>query len=160
MTRMPDPSHAWRRFVRPAALVAAAGVGAVALAACDKPLPDVTFQSGSTSVLIAPSTYCWSQDNCKRGDGGNHVLGARGGSTVQISVPRSVADNAWIATAYTVDAQGKSSPLEGFGSNLVKDNHFTRVFVPTSQGSYLLSVSEFEGDRQSGVWTLTVNVTG
>lgn len=161
MTAMSAPARARRRFARPVALVAVALGSAATLAACSKPLPDVTFQSGSRSVLAAPSSYCWdiSDKGSCHGSKEQKKLTATPGGVIQISVPRTVADQAWIATAYSVGADGKTTPLDGFGSNLISDNHFGRVFVPTRNGSYLLAVNEFRGDTQTGTWTVQIDIT-
>lgn len=147
---------------RVAAAVLAAGAGAAVLTACDKPLPEVTFQSGSRSVLISPVNYCFENDatSC-RGEDRVNTLKANAGSVVQISVPRTVADQAWVVAAYTLTASGETQNLPEFGSALVRDNHFTRVVVPSNAAgtSYFLAVQEFrQSDQPTGTWRVQVDV--
>ena len=161
MTRMLAPSPARRRFARRAALVVVAGAGATTLAACQKPLPDVTFQSGSRSVLVEPSNYCFDadkRDSC-HGEGGVKTLQAAPGDTINISVPRTVALNAWVVTANDVDDSGTLQVIDGAGSAVVTDSHHARVQVPT-QGTapYLLTVAEYRGNTATGAWTIQVNI--
>lgn len=143
--------------------MALAAVGlATVVTACDKPRPAVTFQSGSRSVVVTPLRYCFELDEktCHTTDGRvDTTLRAQAGSAINISVPRTVALNAWIATAYTVGADGKNTALDGFGSNLVVDEHDSRVFVPTRTGSYLLAVNEVRGDTQTGTWTVKIEIS-
>lgn len=154
-------SPARSRYARRAALVVVAGAGAATLVACQKPLPDVTFQSGSRSVLVGPSNYCFdadSRDSC-RGEGGVTTLQAAPGDVINISVPRSVALNAWVVTANDVDDNGDLQVIDGAGSTVISDNHHARVQVPT-QGTapYLLTVAEYRGNTATGAWTIQVNI--
>ncbi len=162
MTPVPKPaSPARRRTARRAALVLVVGAGAATLAACQKPLPDVTFQSGSRSVLVSPTTYCFDlQRSSCRGAGGVHTLKAAAGDTINIAVPRSVALNAWVVTANDVDDSGTLQPIDGAGSAVIRDDHHARVQVPTTgTAPYLLTVNEFRGTTPTGSWTLQVEIT-
>ena len=86
------------------------------------------------------------------------LLAAPGGS-INISVPRSVALNAWIATAQYTDDSGKTQVIDGIGSNPIVDNHHTRVPVPNlGVSAYLLTVTEFRGNTPTGAWTVQVDV--
>lgn len=150
-----------RRLARRVAVAAVVAGGAASLVACQKPLPDVTFQSGSRSVLVSPANYCFdvTDRNTCRGEGGVATLRAAPGAQINISVPRSVADNAWIASAEYTDANGKNQVIDGVGSNLVVDNHHAAVPVPNlGVASYLLTVTEFRGTTATGAWTVQVDV--
>lgn len=157
-----QPSTTRSRLTRRVALAAVVAGGAASLVACQKPLPDVTFQSGSRSVLVAPSTYCFTleRDSC-RGDNGVTTLLAAPGDTINISVPRSIALNAWIVAAKEADDSGQLQPLDGAGSDVIRDNHHTRVQVPNlGAAPYLLTVTEFRGTTPTGSWTIQVNIKG
>lgn len=159
MTRVWTPS---RRLRTRAALVLVAGAGAAILTACEKPVPQVTFQSGARSVLVTPSNYCFDaarRASCK-GAGGVYTLNAAAGSSINVSVPRTVADQAWIVSADVVDSTGKTQAIDGVGSNPIVDNHHARVPVPNiGVDNYLLTVTEFRGTTPTGVWQVQVNVT-
>ncbi|MHA3702044.1 DUF2771 family protein [Jatrophihabitans sp. YIM 134969] len=152
-----------RRLVRRAALVAVAGAGAATLVACDKPLPEVTFQSGSRSVLVEPNRYCFelADDTCHDAGAAQRTLRTVAGGVINISVPRTVADNAWIVKASNVGDDGTLTAIEGAGSAAVVDNHHVAVEVPAqSSGSYLLTVSEYRSGSEvpTGTWNLTVSI--
>jgi hypothetical protein len=154
-----------RRLARRAALAAVVAGGAATLVACQKPLPDVTFQSGSRSVLVAPNRYCFELDDatCHATSEDQKTLRAAAGSVINISVPRSVADNAWIVKANEVGDDGTLAPIQGAGSALVDDNHHTAVQVPVqAAGNYLLTVTEYRGGSETptGSWNVTVAIGG
>ena len=159
---MSAPAPAGRRYARRLALVAVAGAGAATLAACQKPLPQVTFQSGSRSVLVSPVAYCYDDQNptdgsCPARKASVVTLRTSPGDDIGISVPRSVAVQAWIASAYTLTADGKSEPVDG-GTGVIQDNHYARVPVPNASGVYLLSVTQLRGQEQIGTWTVQVEI--
>ena len=113
-------------------------------------------------MLVTPSSYCFDaddKDSCKAGDGGVTTLQAAPGSTINISVPRSVALNAWIVTANEADDEGQLQVLDAAGSSVISDNHHARVQVPTTgDAPYLLTVAEYRGSTPTGSWTIQVNI--
>lgn len=145
--------------------VTAWGLGAAAIAtvlsACQKPTPQVTFQSGARSVLVSPSQYCFPNTSTCRTTSGrvSTALVANTGATINVSVPQDVAQNAWLVTAYSVAANGSNTPLEGAGSNVIVGQQDARVFVPLTTGSYLLNVAEVRDKRQAGTWTVQIIAT-
>jgi hypothetical protein len=77
-----------------------------------------------------------------------------------VDVPRAVANSHWLVTAYRRTAQGKTTPLDGYGSpSVITGRHSTRLPVPYGDGTYYLSVVELNGVKQVGEWTATVEVT-
>jgi hypothetical protein len=146
--------------------ILAAALGAVVtaalLSACDKPVPEVTIQSGSRTTVVSPLRYCFDSALTKcRANLTPQTVSAQSSSTLFVDVPREVAAKHWIVSAYKVDNTGKKSPLDGYGSpSLLHDQHSTRVAVPYGTGSYFLSVAELDGTAQVGTWTVEVQVTG
>lgn len=138
-------------------IAAAAGL----LAACDKPVPQVTVLSGSTTTLLQPSRYCFDATGktCRSSNAVGAVR-AQPNGTLFVDVPRAVAVTHWLVTAYRQTASGKTTPLDGYGSpNVLSDRHSIRLPVPYGQGTYYISVVQLSGPRQVGQWTATVEVT-
>ncbi len=76
------------------------------------------------------------------------------------SVPRNVATEHWLVSAYT-EQNGKQTPLDGAGSTLISDAHTAWVSVPAQLvgGSYVLSVKSTDGRIPTGAWGVVVQVT-
>lgn len=123
---------------------------AVTLTACDKPEAKVTFQSGSTSVVVG------------RGDGAE--LNAKAGSTILIDVPKDIADKQWVAQSLAPDSSGKWSQLtfDGSTSPIMSDTHSVRLSVPhvTGEGSntYAVAVAQVGKTDDTALWKLAVHV--
>ncbi|WP_375480768.1 DUF2771 family protein [uncultured Jatrophihabitans sp.] len=134
----------------------------LALGGCDKPVPGVTVLSGSTSTVIPPQKYCFdSGARACRVSEKIRTINARSSSTLLIDVPRAVANSHWLVTAFRRDKNGKSTPLDGFGSpDLIHGRHSTQVSVPYGTGDYFLSVAELAGGSQQGAWVARVHVIG
>jgi hypothetical protein len=142
----------------------AVGVAAAAalLTACDKPVPEVTVLSGSTTTQLQPSRYCFdaAATKCRTSDAAGTVH-ARSNGTLFVDVPRTVANSHWLVTAYRRNAQGKTTPLDGYGSpSVISDRHSTSLPVPFGEGTYYISVVQLSGTKQVGQWTATVAVSG
>jgi hypothetical protein len=143
--------------------VLAVGIAAAAglLVACDKPVPEVTVLSGSTTTQLQPSRYCFSTtaNSCRSSDSVGTVH-ARSDGTLLIDVPRPVAQAHWLVTAYRRAASGRPTPLDGYGSpSVLNDRHSIRLPVPYGEGTYYISVVQLNGPKQVGQWTATVEVT-
>jgi hypothetical protein len=137
-------------------LVAAAGL----LAACDKPVPEVTVLSGATTTRIPPARYCFDAagQHCRTSDAAGTVR-AQSNGTLLVDVPRTVADTHWLVTAYRRGASGKPTPLDGYGSpTVLSGRHSIRLPVPYGEGTYYISVVQLSGPKQVGQWTATVEV--
>jgi|KBSSwiStaDraftv2_1062776.scaffolds.fasta_scaffold88776_2 hypothetical protein len=139
-------------FATPRRIASVLAVGAFALtvAACDKPDPDVTFQSGSKSVVIE--------------QGKNGRIEAKPGSTLLVDVPKDVADGYWLAKSFVVDSSNKPTEmqLDGAGSPVLHDTHATRLVVPSIANlSYVVLVGETDkaGQGKAGKqWQVVVNI--
>jgi hypothetical protein len=150
-----------RRVAVLASLVAVTGV----LAGCDKPIPKITLQSGSTSTQIDAQTYCFDVNNPKkcriRTEGGVGSIHAPEGGTILIDVPRSVADHTWSAvSAQLQNGKFKTIPGEALTTGSRRDTHFGRVRVPYGAGkTYYLVVLEQRGGKQSASWVSRVLIS-
>ena len=134
------------------------------MAACGsstpKSVPNVTIRTSSTSAVITPSNYCFDPTtHCHATSTKISTIDAKRHSTITIDVPRVVADQHWIVTAFTVTAGGKSTPIDGAGSELLHDAETVRVPVANGTGNYILSVAELRGLAQSGTWSVRVQIT-
>jgi hypothetical protein len=138
-------------------IAAAAGL----LTACSKPTPELTFLSGSTVTQVSAQTYCFdaNPNHCRIGTNAKTTrLKAVSGSSIMIDVPRVVAGRTWQASAYTVEADGKPTPIsDATASSPVVHGHSTRVQVPvlTGDASYLLAV---QSKGLPGSWIAQVDV--
>lgn len=155
------------RLRRPlfAVLVVAAGV--LTLAACDKPTPGVTIQSGSTSTVLKPQTYCFDAkpSHCRLTTSGNvGTLHAQGGGKIMVDVPRTIASGFWQVRSATQQANGtfKGLTAQGTSSAVLHDRHNTRVQVPIGSGDYYLIVTEApQGtNKATGSWVARIVVSG
>ena len=148
-----------RRSVVLAAVLAGTGL----LAACDKPIPEVTLQSGSTSTTVAAQTYCFDQQHCKiRTSGGIGALHVRPDSTILVDVPQSVANHAWAALSGQPAENGtfRTFSATGVNSGLRRNNHVARIHVPDGVSSYYLEIIESRGGRQTANWVARITVDG
>ncbi|MCW2569654.1 MAG: hypothetical protein JWN54_3751 [Mycobacterium sp.] len=80
--------------MRRALAVLAAGVSLFALAACDRPVPDVSLQTRGTYVSEPAARYCFTLDKgpagCRIGNTEPREITVRDGASVGIDVPRDV----------------------------------------------------------------------
>jgi hypothetical protein len=148
---------------RPLVLAAIVITTAGLLAACQKPVPKVTLQSGSTSTTVNPQTFCFDLAHCRiRTAGGVGSLKARAGSTILVDVPREVADRTWSAVSAQIQPDGKFKTLSGaeFSSGRQHHTHAARVGVPFGSGStyYLVVIAESSG-KQTGTWVSKITIT-
>ena len=151
---------------RPLLAVLAVAAGVLTLAACDKPTPGVTIQSGSTSTVLRPQTYCFDAEptHCRLTASGNvGTLHASGGGNILVDVPRTIASGYWQVRSATQQANGtfKSLTAEGTSSAVVHDRHSTRVQVPLGSGDYYLIVTEApQGtNKATGSWVARIVVS-
>lgn len=141
--------------------VALLGVGA--LSACTRPLPNITVYGDGQSIIVPAANYRFP-------NGSSHVritdygkaptLRVQNGTALMIDVPREIAVNAWVVAAFTLAADGKSTPIPGAGSAL-HDRHSTRLrAAPGGVSDYFLQIVELRGAAQTGGWVVHVKTTG
>jgi hypothetical protein len=154
------------RLRRPLFAVLAVAAGVLTLAACDKPTPGVTIQSGSTSTVLKPQTYCFDAkpSHCRLTTSGNiGTLRAQGGGKIMVDVPRTIASGFWQVRSATQQSNGTFKSLGGQGTSspVIHDRHNTRVQVPIGSGDYYLIVTEApQGtNKATGSWVARIVVT-
>lgn len=139
-------------------LVAAAGAATMALAACQKPVPELTVLSGSTTVRVSPQTYCFDTTHCRFPNTKPPTITAREGDTLLVDVPRAVAHGVWRVTSQRRSGT-TFTPIPGapYYSPVVRNSHSTTVQVPYGTGDYYLVVQQV-GSTQ-GTWIAQVSIT-
>jgi hypothetical protein len=148
------------------ATVAAVAGAATMLTSCDKPVPNVTFQTGSTSIVVKPQAYCFDANpaDCRiTTSGAISTLDAKSGGTILVDVPRDVAGQHWSVNAAT-QSGNTFTPLDVTGASVpaLSGTHSARVVVPYSTGLYYLIVaatSPGSGSKQTASWVTRVNVS-
>jgi hypothetical protein len=86
------------RLRRRTLAVLVAGVSLLALAGCQKPVPEVGIVSGGTYLTQPASTYCFTlgpAPKCRTGHEAPREVHVREGAAIGVSVPRDVADSPW-----------------------------------------------------------------
>ena len=82
------------------------------------------------------------------------------GTQLLVDVPRTVADHAWIVSAFKLDAASRETPIVGAGSTLIHNTHYTRLdTTPAGLGDYYLRIVEYRGSAPAGGWTVRVRTT-
>ena len=140
---------------RPAAAVAAAVAAVGLLAACDKPVPKITIQSGSVSTTVTPSTYTFDAAHVRHSPLDLPEITARPGGTVLVDVPRNVRDNGWTVNALSLDG-AKSLGSSG----TITASHSYRVAAESNNGNpFIVQVQQLRsGEPDGSIWSFLVKV--
>lgn len=127
------------------ALIAAVGAGAVVLAGCTAPYPDVSFFGNGNGVTAVPSLWCaadsaQSRLDCtvSRTDAQAPRLDLGVGQSVSINVPAAVGDAPWVVLFQYVDVTGATQEARA------------QVFAGGQTQQYLLQPPD-PGDQLSRV---------
>src|SRR5438874_371856 len=124
-----------RRAIGKLVTVAAVIAATASLTACDKPLPEITVLSGSTTVVVSPQSYCNDAAHCHFPTKTTKVVGAVAGSQLLIDVPRQIADHPWLAQSGTISNDTlKTFVGENYTTGTVSGSHTARVDVPYGVG--------------------------
>ena len=122
--------------MRRALAVLAAGVSLFALAACEKPVPDVSLQTRGTYVNEPAMRYCFTLEDgpagCRVRDGKPREVHVRDGASVGIDVPREIG-KLWDVE---VSIPGKPGAKQAVG--IQKDTTHLSVTPRFEQSSTLL----------------------
>jgi hypothetical protein len=134
------------------------------LTACQKPLPTITVSGDGKSVVVDAARYQFPGGPLHqpvKDVGQAPGIRVRAGSELLVDVPRTVAANAWVVAAFTLDSAGKSHALAGAGSaTAVRDRHTTHLSTAVAGvGSYYLQIAEIRGATQAGGWIVHVTTT-
>ena len=134
----------------------AVGVAALtALTACDKPAPEITVLSGSTTVVVTPQTYCTDLSHCHTPGKAVPKVRAKAGATLLIDVPRSIADHSWAVSSGTFsNNQLRAFVGANYSTGTVHNTHTASVDVPYGVGTYTLAVT-----TNTDAWIAQVTVT-
>ncbi len=140
-------------------VAAAVGALATAVTACQKPLPELTVLSGSTTTTVQPQTYCFDPAHCHFPKSVVGQVSAQPGSTLLVDVPRAVATQTWGVVSAVRNAKGQFRSIKGanYRSGNVTNSHTTRVDVPYGVGSYYLIVSQ-RGASTVGSWVAEITI--
>jgi hypothetical protein len=136
-------------------------LAALMLSACQKPSPRVTVFGDGKSVVVIAASYTYTGGTTRIAGSNAPVaqISVRAGTELLVDVPRSLADHAWIVAAYTSDANGKLTALDGAGSQTVSGKHSVWLNTPEDgSGEYFLNVTQLTGGNGTGAWVLRVNL--
>jgi hypothetical protein len=140
----------------------AAGLGAAALAltACQKPLPQLTVLSGATTIRVAPQTYCFSALHCHFPRSAVGSIHAPAGSSLVVDVPRPVAAGPWSVVSAVQNKKGQFQTIKGanYQSGTQRNSHTARVDVPYGVGNYYLVVTQ-RSSASTGSWVAQITIT-
>jgi hypothetical protein len=133
--------------MRRAIVTVAAGLAATAaLTACDKPLPNLTVLSGSTTIVVSPQAYCADATHC-------HF------PQLLVDVPRQVAGKPWVVVSASQKSDGTFEAITGanYTSGTITHRHTASVDVPYGVGSYYLVVTQ-KSASVNGSWVAEVTI--
>lgn len=134
------------------------------LSACHKPLPTVTVSGNGRSVIVRAARYEFPGGTMHqpiKDVGQAPGITVRAGTQLLVDVPRTVANNAWVVAAYTLDSASKAHPLAGAGSASAIRGRFTTHLstTPAGVGQYYLQIAELSGTAEIGGWIVRVTTT-
>jgi hypothetical protein len=150
------------RVTRIAAVVLGTAAATAGLTACAKPTPDVTIQTGATSSVIKPQTYCFDLSHCRLSNNPTTAIKAKAGATLLVDVPRQVSTHTWSVTSASQNADGKTLSaiqLDGASVPSIVNSHSARVVVPYGTGQYYLIVTQANGSPNPSSWISRVQVS-
>jgi hypothetical protein len=100
--------------MRRSRVVAVLAAGGFAVAGCSAPGPaEVTFYADGHTIRVGPIGNCdITTGVCAADPGAAGTLKVRPGRSIQISVPKEVAETPWKITAQYVNGKGEPQPLK------------------------------------------------
>ncbi len=143
---------------RPLARIAlgAGLLGLVAVAGCQKPLPEVTVTADGKSVSAQPTRYCFAgqsaaKNNCRGSNEATNEIRVNSTDAVSIDVPPSVASSGWYVV---LNNQRNQKPLH---------THYIRIPLNASGlETGRLDFQVFQAGQTAqefkGAWTFTLVV--
>jgi hypothetical protein len=133
-------------------------VATVLVGGCSKPpATDVTVFSGAAGTTVRAQPLCALLATCDTNAALVADSKAKPASTLLIDVPSGLAKAGWIATAYTTDAKGNNTPIEG-ASGQPTTNRAVQVQVPNSDGGYFLRVTSLRPSKTYTTWLVRVSL--
>ncbi|GAA3555084.1 DUF2771 family protein [Amycolatopsis ultiminotia] len=100
--------------MRRSRVVAVLAAGGLAAAGCSAPGPaEVTFYGDGHTIRVGPIGNCdLKTGTCAADPGAAGTLKVRPGRSVQISVPKEIAETPWKVTVQYVNGEGRRQPLD------------------------------------------------
>jgi hypothetical protein len=100
--------------MRRSRVVAVLAAGGLAVAGCSAPGPaEVTFYADGHTIRVGPIGNCDVKTGiCAADPGAAGTLKVRPGRSVQVSVPKAVAQTPWKITVQYVNGKGQPQPLK------------------------------------------------
>lgn len=134
------------------------------MSACQKPFPTITVSGNGHSVIVRAARYEFTGGKMHqpiKDVGEAPGITVRAGTQLIVDVPSTVANNAWVVAAYTLDSASKAHPLAGAGSATAIRGKFTTHLstTPAGVGQYYLQVAELKGTAEIGGWIVRVTTT-
>jgi hypothetical protein len=146
-----------RRAVR-ALVVTGVLASPLALAACQKPVPKVTVQTGRYSATITPSTYAFDSAHVRVSRPDLPEVTAKADATVLVDVPEALVGRGWQVTALSLT--GTASKVVG-SSGTIRGRHSYRVAAQTNNGNpFIVQVAQLSKGKPDGsIWSFLVKVS-
>lgn len=150
------PSRRYRRaqFATLAAVAAATGV----LTACEKPLPQITVVGAGRVITVAPSSYCFDANRCRKpGTKGLAVVTVPADDKILVDVPRAVKSRGWQVQALSLTDNGQQIGSSG----PITDSHSYKVTSGVGGGSpFIVEVDQLRNGQADGSkWSFLVSVS-
>ncbi|MDT8911158.1 DUF2771 family protein [Amycolatopsis sp. PS_44_ISF1] len=100
--------------MRRSRVVAVLAAGGLAVAGCSAPGPaEVTFYADGHTIRVGPIGNCdVTTGVCSADPGAAGTLKVRPGRSIQVSVPKEVAETPWKITVQYVNGEGRPQPLK------------------------------------------------
>jgi hypothetical protein len=147
-----------KRRYKLASVAATVCLAATLLAGCSKPtVTDVTVFSGTKGTTVRAQPLCVLVSQCEPHPDLVADMSVPPASTLLIDVPSGLAKAGWIATAYTTDAKGTNTPVEG-ASAPPTNTRAVQVQVPNSDGGYFLRVTSLRPSKKYTTWLVRVRL--
>jgi hypothetical protein len=151
-----QPARRSRRA--PLATLAAAAAAAGVLTACEKPLPQVTVVGAGRVVTVAPSSYCFDTNSCRK-PGANRlaVVTVPADEKILVDVPRAVKSRGWQVRALSLTDDGKQIGSSG----PITDSHSYKVTSGAGSGApFIVEVDQLRNGQADGSkWSFLVSVS-
>lgn len=134
---------------------ASAAVAALGLTGCEKPLPIVTVQSGTTVEVAEARSWCFGEapgEKCVQGEQAATELEAKPGQIVSVDVSKEVADRGWVLRQEVAGSPQQSGAYEP------RDDHYFTITMPPVPVQ--LTITALDGNKKADGTYDTTQETG
>jgi hypothetical protein len=142
----------------PLATVGAVAAAAGVLAACHKPLPEITVVGAGRVVTVPPSAYCFDANACRKpGTTKLPVVAVPADDKILVDVPRAVKSRGWQVRALSLTEDGKQIGSSG----PITDSHSYKVTSGAGGGApFIVEVDQLRNGQADGSrWSFLVSVS-